>query len=128
MARNRIVAFVVGGLTILVCGFVFYQGYKIYREAEHAAEESCVLSIRSSILKTIDAHKEIRNALNPNMEWRALNKSERELLFNLIANPRSLDCAELPSFTEGKTRDGREFSISIREISGRIDLAIEGIE
>jgi hypothetical protein len=112
----------------LVIGiFVVFKGYQIYRSAEDSAVESCILSIRQSLADTLKK-EEVRKVISPSQEWRVLNKNEQDFLFNSIDNPKNLDCGRFAYFTAGKTQSGKDLHVSVRQISGKIDVIIEGLE
>jgi hypothetical protein len=105
-------------MILIICGFVIYMGYLIYRSAEEAAVGSCISSIERILAEKLTDEG---SAINPSGQWKILSQEEKEFLFDSIKDSKYFDCYRFPFYEKGKTRDKQDVQVSIRQIDSRMN-------
>jgi hypothetical protein len=126
MKTNTKRRFVIVILLILLVVLAFIL-FSVYRGFRYGAVHACVSSIKGNAAIALEKD-EIKRVISPTREWRVLSKEERNLILNSFGDPYHFDCGGVPFFRNNDIRQGGDFQMSIRQIEGRIEVMVDGIE
>ncbi|MBS1797831.1 MAG: hypothetical protein JSS81_28680 [Acidobacteria bacterium] len=101
-------------------------GYRVWKEAKTTAEQSCLLSLNTALIKSVENDEALRAAVNAGSEWRVLSDGETQLLFESLGDQNRFDCANHPDYTAGRDEPGARLRIAARRNADRIFITIEG--
>jgi hypothetical protein len=115
--RYLIVAF--GLFICTLVGLLMYEGLKFYREIDESALLACINSMQDALMLSLKK-EEVRKVINPNKEWKTLNKDEQEFLLNSIDKNKRVDCNKSYFDSDGNVTINDDMEVLVRQTGSNL--------